>query len=225
MVPYKSWKRNDIAQGKHTNPTHHVKGDFNLGHPSGRRGHRYRKSAKKQILARHRSFAFKHLRQRNWRDEGDNNTNLDEEACLIVRVGAEALTLFAGQRGVAVDDVGHDTASGLEAERERGNGHQDQSLGLLLRRTAHDCPLDGTADGGGLVGVKRFVRVLAVEELIYEFLHFRNAAAASDQQYLQNDGSLSQKKHKTFRCTSSMSDLLIFESFSACSIGISVFRK
>ena len=61
--------------------------------------------------------------------------------------------------GVALDELGHDAALGLDAERQRRDVEEQDVLDLALEHAG----LDGGADGDDLVGVDALVRLLAGE--------------------------------------------------------------
>src|SRR5690606_29764023 len=69
----------------------------------------------------------------------------------------EDLRTAGGDRGVALDQLGHDAALGLDAEGQRGDVEQQDVLDVA----ADDAGLEGRADGDDLVGVDALVRVLA----------------------------------------------------------------
>ena len=57
---------------------------------------------------------------------------------LVVLGGAEGLGAAGGDRGVALDDLGHDAAEGLDAQRQRGDVEQDDVLDLALEHGGLD---------------------------------------------------------------------------------------
>ena len=108
--------------------------------------------------------------------------DLDEDAGLVVGVGGEGLGLLGGDGGVALDEGGHDTSRGLEAEGEGGD-IKEEELGELLGLvgTGEDGGLDGGAEGDGLVGVDGLARLLSVEEVGEEALDLGDAGGSSDE--------------------------------------------
>merc|ERR1719263_1304516 len=108
--------------------------------------------------------------------------DLDEDAGLVVGVGGEGLGLLGGDGGVALDEGGHDTSRGLEAEGEGGD-IEEEELGELLGLvgTGEDGGLDGGAEGDGLVGVDGLARLLSVEEVGEEALDLGDAGGSSDE--------------------------------------------
>jgi hypothetical protein len=133
--------------------------------------------------------------------------DLDEDTGLVVGVGGEGLGLLGGDGGVACDarrengsvrgkekkeekarrtgnELGHDTTSGLDTGRERGNVEEEEVLGLLGRVTGEDGSLDGGTVGDGLVGVDRLVGLLAAEEVGDELLDTGDTGRATDEDNL-----------------------------------------
>lgn len=75
-------------------------------------------------------------------------SHLDENARLVVGVGGEGLRLFSGDGGVPLDEHGHDSTCGLDAQRQRGHIQQQQVLDVLGLVTAQDGCLDGCGTNG-----------------------------------------------------------------------------
>jgi len=85
---------------------------------------------------------------------------------LSIRSGGKNLALARRDGGVALDELGHHAAEGLDAEGERGHVEQQDVLHVAAEYAA----LDGRADGHDLVRVDALVRVLAGDGLD-ELLH------------------------------------------------------
>ena len=98
---------------------------------------------------------------------------------LVVVGGREDLLGRGRDGGVLLDQLGHDAAEGLDAERERRDVEQQHVLDLAAEHAA----LDGRADGDGLVGVDVAARGLA-EELLDLGLHLGHPSLAADQDHL-----------------------------------------
>ena len=63
--------------------------------------------------------------------------HLDRHRGLVVRVGGERLSLLGGDGGVPLDQRGHHSSSGLDAEGQRGNVEEQEirhGLGLVACR-------------------------------------------------------------------------------------------
>src|SRR5699024_2260844 len=84
--------------------------------------------------------------------------NIDLHAGLVVSRSREDLALLGRDGGVAVNDLGADTAEGLDAKAQRGNVKQQQALDIALQHAA----LDRRADSDAFIGVDALER-LAVE--------------------------------------------------------------
>ncbi|EAP78313.1 Glutamate dehydrogenase [Roseovarius nubinhibens ISM] len=83
----------------------------------------------------------------------------DRHGRLVVLGGGEDLALVGGDRGVAVDQTGEDTAQRFDAERQRGHVEQHNILDVALQNTG----LDGGAHGHHFVGVDALVGLFAEE--------------------------------------------------------------
>ena len=102
--------------------------------------------------------------------------DVDLDRRLVVLGGREDLRLARRDRGVALDELGHHAALGLDAEGERGDVEQQDVLDVAGQHAR----LDGGADGHDLVRVDAAVRVLA-GELLDLLLHGRHARHAADE--------------------------------------------
>ena len=83
--------------------------------------------------------------------------HVDLDRRLVVLGRGEHLGATGRDGGVALDELGHDAALGLDAERQRGDVEEEDVLDLALEHAG----LDGGADGDDLVGVDALVRVVA----------------------------------------------------------------
>ena len=104
---------------------------------------------------------------------------MDLHRRLHVLGGGEHLGAPGGDGGVALDELGHDAALGLDAERQRGDVEQQDVLDLALEHAG----LDGGADGDDLVGVDALVGLLAGERLD-QLLHGGHAGGAADEDHV-----------------------------------------
>ena len=120
-----------------------VEGHLDLGHAARRRRDADElELAQRLVVRRHLALALE-------------DVHLDRR--LVVVGGREGLGLLGRDRGVALDDLGHHAALGLDAERQRGHVEQQDVLDVALQHAG----LDGGADGDDLVGVHALVGLLA----------------------------------------------------------------
>ena len=94
---------------------------------------------------------------------------------LVVVGGREDLRLLRRDRGVALDQLRHHAALGLDAQRQRGHVEQQDVLDVAGEHAG----LDRGADGDDLVGVDALVRVLA-GQLLDLLLDGRHPGHAAD---------------------------------------------
>ena len=98
---------------------------------------------------------------------------------LIIGRSREDLGLFGRDGGIPLDDLGHDAAHGLDAQRQGGDVEKQQSLDL----TAEHARLQRGAHGDALVGVDALERFFA-HEFLNGLLHGRDPGGAAHQQDL-----------------------------------------
>ena len=122
------------------------------------------------VVGRHLAFAL---------EDADGNRGL------IVFRGREGLAPLGRDRGVALDELGHDAAERLDPERQRRDVEQQDILDVALE----DAGLDGSADRDHLVRVHALVR-LPSEQFLHGFLHLGHAGLAADQDDLVDLGRL-----------------------------------
>ena len=79
--------------------------------------------------------------------------------------------------GIALDELGHDSAEGFDTEAQRGDIKKEHVLHVACEHTA----LDGGADGDYLVGIDALVGLLA-EELFHEFLDLGDTGGSAYEQ-------------------------------------------
>ena len=124
-----------------------VEGDLDLRHAARRRRQVDElELAERLVVAGHLALALQHV---------------DLDRRLHVLGGGEDLGLLGRDRGVALDQLGHHAALGLDAERQRGDVEQQHVLDVAAQHAG----LDGGADGDDLVGVDALVGLLAGERL------------------------------------------------------------
>ena len=104
--------------------------------------------------------------------------DVDLHARLVVLRGREDLGLAGRDGGVALDQLRHHAALGLDAEGERGDVEQQDVLDVAGQHAR----LDGGADGHDLVRVDAAVRLLAGEllDLVLDRGHAGHAAHEDD---------------------------------------------
>src|SRR3984893_14850868 len=100
----------------------------------------------------------------------------DGDRRLIVLRRREHLALLGRYGGVAVDQLGHDAAKRLDAERQRRNIKQQYILDVTLQHAGLDCG----ANCDHFVRIDALVR-LPPEQLLHGFLDFRHAGLSADQ--------------------------------------------
>ena len=145
-----------------------VEGDVDLGLTAGHGGDAVKvEFAEEVVVAGHGALTLE---------------DLDEDAGLVVGVGGESLGLLGGDGGVALDEGGHDTTGGLEAEGEGGDVEKEELGELLgLVGAGEDGGLDGGAVGDGLVGVDGLAGLLAVEEVGEHGLDLGDTGGSTDE--------------------------------------------
>ena len=97
----------------------------------------------------------------------------------VVGGGGEDLALLDRDGGVALDQLGHHAAHGLNAKGQGGDVQQQQVLYVAGEHTA----LKGRAHGHALVGIDALEALLA-GELLHHLLHGGDTAGAAHHQHL-----------------------------------------
>ena len=139
-----------------------VERDLDLRHAArGRREAHELEGAELLVVGRHLALALE---------------DLDEHRGLVVVGGGEDLRALGRDRGVALDEAGHDAALGLDAERQRRDVEEQDVLDLALEHAG----LQRGADGDDLVGVDALVGLLAAGELLDQLGHGGHAGGATD---------------------------------------------
>ena len=104
--------------------------------------------------------------------------DLHRDRALVVVGRAEDVLLLGRDGGVALDELGHDAAQGLDAQRQRRDVQEQDVLDFARQHAA----LDRRADGHDLVRVDALVRLLA-EHRLDDFLHLGDAGRTADQHH------------------------------------------
>src|SRR5687768_15893974 len=148
--------------------------DLNLGNTTGSRGNAGElKLAEDVVVLGHGALTLEDLNQ----DHG-----------LVVSGGGEDLALASGNGGVAGDELGHDSAGGLNTKGERVDIHEDNVFGTLLARK--NTSLDGGTESDSLIGVDALGRLLATEELLNKRLDLGDTGRTTDKDDIVDLGLL-----------------------------------
>ena len=140
-----------------------VEGDLDLRHAARRRRQAGElERAELLVVRRHLALALVHL---------------DQHRGLVVVGGGEDLRALGRDRGVALDEPGHDAALGLDAERERRDVEEQDVLDLALEHAG----LQRGADRDDLVRVDALVGLLAAGQLLDELGDGGHAGRAADE--------------------------------------------
>ena len=151
-----------------------IEGDLNLGDTTGGRGDASELELAEQVVVLGASTL--------------TLEDLDQNTGLVVRVGGEGLGLLGGDGGVALDERSHNTTSGLDTERQRGNIEKEDLVGGLRSLvTGQNGGLDGSTVGNGLIGVDGLVGIL-VEEVGDELLDLGDTGGTTDENDLVDGG-------------------------------------
>ena len=110
--------------------------------------------------------------------------HVDLNRGLVVGCGGEHLALVGGDGGVAVDDLGAHAAQSLNAEAQRGDIQQQQTLLLAVQNAA----LNSSTDSHALIGVDA-LEGLAVQFLLHGVVDSGDTGGTTDHQDLLQVGS------------------------------------
>ena len=142
-----------------------IKGDLDLRHATGRgRDAGELEAAEGLVVGSHLTLALEHV---------------DFHGGLAVGGGGEDLALLGGDGGVAVNQTGEHAAHGLNAQGQRRDIQQQQTLDVAAEHAA----LDGSAHSHALVGVDALEAFLA-GHLLDGLLHGGDSRGAAHQQHL-----------------------------------------
>ena len=148
-----------------------VEGDLDLRDAAGRRGDAGElERAERLVVAREVALALEHL---------------DRDRRLVVVGGREGLAALGRDGRVALDELRHDAALGLDAEAQGRDVDEQDVLALALEDTG----LQGGADGDDLVRVDALVRLLA-GLLLDELGDGGHAGRAADEHDVVDVGDL-----------------------------------
>ena len=120
-----------------------VEGDLDLRHAAAGGSNAVQvEAAQGLVVLSHLTLALQHV---------------DLNGGLVVGGGGEHLALLGGDGGVALDELGHDAAHGLDAQGQGSHVQQQQALHVAHQNAA----LEGRADGHALVRVDALEAFLA----------------------------------------------------------------
>ena len=105
--------------------------------------------------------------------------NVDLNRGLVVCGGGEHLALMGGDGSIAVDDLGAHAAQSFNAQAQRGDIQQQQTLHIALQHAA----LNGSAHSHALIGVDA-LEGLAVQFLLDGIVDSGDTGGAADHQDL-----------------------------------------
>ena len=112
-----------------------IEGDFDLRHTTGSRSDAIQmEDAEALVVAGELTLALQ---------------DIDLNRGLVIRSSGEDLALVGRNGGVALNDLGADAAQSLNAEAQRGDIQQQQTLDVALQ----DAALDSSTDSHALIGV------------------------------------------------------------------------
>lgn len=152
-----------------------IEGDLNLGNTTGSRGDT------SELELAHEVVVLGALAL--------TLVDLDKDTRLVVGEGREDLGLLGGNGGVAGDELGHHTTSGLDTERERGDVEEQNLVGGLARGvTRENSSLDSGTVGNSLIRVDGLVGLLSVEVVGDELLDTGDTGRSTDEDDLVDEG-------------------------------------
>jgi hypothetical protein len=105
---------------------------------------------------------------------------------LVVLIGGESLGLLGWDSGVSVNDVGHNSTSGLDTHGKWGDIEEKELLSLLVSLSGKDSSLDGGTVSNSLIWVNRFVEGLSVEEIGKHGLNLWDSCGSTDKNDFMN---------------------------------------
>ena len=128
--------------------------------------------------------------------------DLDHHRRLVVVGRGEHLGPLGRDRGVALDDLGHHAALGLDAEAQRGDVEQQDVLDLTLQHAG----LQAGAESDDLVGIHTLVGFLATGQLLDELHHGRHPGRTTDQDHVVDraDADLGVLDHRVERAAAAI---------------------
>jgi hypothetical protein len=147
-----------------------LKGDLNLRDTTGRgRNTSELEFAEKVVVFGQRTFTL---------------IDLDEDSGLVVGGSGEDLALLSGDDSVTGDELGEDSASGLNTECKSGDINKNDLIRAFSTR--EDTSLNGGTVSDGLIRVDTLGGFLATEEVLEELLNLGDTSGTTDENDLIN---------------------------------------
>lgn len=103
----------------------------------------------------------------------------------VISGGREDLTLLGGNDSVTGNELGEDSASGLDTESKRAHVDKDEILGTLF--TGKNTTLNGGTMSDSLVGVDTLGGLLSTEIFLEELLDLGDTSGTTDENDLYRD--------------------------------------
>jgi len=151
-----------------------VKGDLDLGNTTGGgRDVGQLELAEHVVVLGHRALTLEHL---------------DQDGGLVVGGSRENLRLAGRDDSVAGDELGHNTASGLDTESEGVDIHENDINHRVI--AGENTTLNGGTEGNGLIGVDTLAGLLTGEELLEKSLNLGDTGRTTNKNDVINLGLL-----------------------------------
>jgi len=107
--------------------------------------------------------------------------DLNEDTWLVLSIGGESLGLFGWDGGVSLDNISHNSSSGLDTLGKWCNIEEKELLSLLVTLSGKDGSLNGSTESDGLIWVDGLVEVLSVEEIGEHRLNLWDSGGSTDE--------------------------------------------
>lgn len=105
--------------------------------------------------------------------------DLDQDDGLVISSSREDLALAGRDGGVAGNQLGHDSASGLDTEGQGVDVHENNLLSTFL--SGEDTSLDGGTESDSLIGVDTLGSLLTTKVLLNQSLNLGDTSGTTDQ--------------------------------------------
>jgi hypothetical protein len=114
--------------------------------------------------------------------------DLDQDDGLVISGSREDLALAGGDSSVAGNQLGHDSAGGLNTEGQGVDVHEDDTGSTLL--TGKNTSLDSGTESDSLIGVDTLGGLLAAKVLLDELLNLGDTGRTTNEDDVINVGLL-----------------------------------